>query len=406
MNYPTLLQVNATLNWGSTGTIAHNCNLQAAKKGWNCFEAYGRYSNMSEFTSLRVGNRLDVYEHYIENLIFDNEGLASRRATRQFVEQIKVINPSIIHLHNIHDHWLNYRVLFEYLNETNIHVVWTFHDFWAMTGHCSHFVFADCDKYKIKCDSCPYTKNRMFPLVGQTKRNYELKKSVFLSNKHLTIVPVSEWVAESVRQSFFKYNRIRVIPNGVDTTVFKPTVGCLSVNLDDNKFVIMAVASQWKSNNKGLTDYIALSRLLADDELIVLVGVTDDIIKKLPNNIIGVKRINDQRDLASLYTRASVVCSFSRAETFGLTIIEGYACGTPAVVYDNTAPPKLVTPQTGFVVPNKDYKSAYAAIQIIKQSGKETYSSACIKLARGSYSIDNCYSSYMSLYEEILSDAN
>lgn len=396
-----LLQINVTSNWGSTGKIAEKCNGYARTRGWETYYAFGRYSNPSDSVILTgPSNKMDVNEHYLENRLFDNEGLASQRATRQLVAKIAEIQPDIVHLHNIHDHWLNYKILFEFLNQTEIKVVWTFHDFWAITGHCSHFVQMECNRFQTECHDCPYTQGKFLPLVKQTRRNFLLKKQLFSANKHLTIVPVSEWVGENVRQSFLKDKKIRVIPNGVDTTVFCPTK-VEGVEKFAGKFVIMAVSSQWKSGGKGLDDYKSMSKMLREDEVIVLVGVPDDISRDFPKNIIGIHRTNNQKELAALYTRADVVCSFSAAETFGLTIVEGYACGTPAIVYDNTAPPSLITPETGFVVPNKDFKAAYQAIQKIRVNGK-SYSEACINLATEKYDKDQCFEEYVKLYEQLI----
>ena len=242
----------------------------------------------------------------------------------------------------------------------------------------------------------------MLPLVKRTKRNFYLKKRLFRENKNLTIVPVSNWVADNVRKSFLKDKEIRVIPNGVDTKVFKPTEGINHPQIMQDTFVIMAVSSQWKSGLKGLDDYIAMSKMLKQDEVIVLVGMPKDKLDSLPQNIIGIERTNNQQELAALYTRANVICSFSTVETFGLSIIEGYACGVPAVVYDNTAPPALITPETGFVVPDRDYEAAYNAISIIKERGKAYYKESCIELAKTRYAKEECYNKYMELYKELL----
>lgn len=407
---PKLLQINVTANWGSTGKIAELCNQYAARKGWDIYAAYGRYKNPGQSQLVCTSNKWDVYEHYAEHRLLDNEGLASRSCTHKLVEEIKRIQPDIVHLHNIHDHWLNYRILFDYLNQTNIKVVWTFHDFWAITGYCSHFVQADCSQFMTECAECPYTKGHLLPLVKQTKRNFNLKKQLFTANQNLHIVSVSDWVGENIAKSFLRDKDLRVIHNGVDTEVFKPTsLDILNssnylnfLNSIEGKSVIMAVSSQWKSGSKGLGDYRAMAKMLKDDEVIVLVGVPGEISKDFPKNIIGIQRTNNQQELAALYTRADVVCSFSSAETFGLTIVEGYACGTPAVVYDNTAPPALITPKTGFVVENHNYRMAYSAIQQIKLNGKQHYSKSCISLAREKYNKDKCFEKYVELYEELL----
>lgn len=409
---PKLLQINITANWGSTGKIAESIGLAAMKQGWESYIAYGRWSNPSQSHLIKVGNKLDMYMHYGEQKIRDNEGLCSRGATKRLVRQILEINPDVVHLHNIHDHYLNYQLLFEYLNQTDIKVVWTFHDFWAVTGHCMHFVSKDCVRYKTGCHNCPMQKVYPKSLIDRSAKNYATKKSLFSAKKKLTIVPVSEWVGNNVRQSFLKDKDIRVIPNGVDTGIFCPTrfedIQNLSEpfrtfqNQTDGKFVIMSVASQWKFD-KGLEDYKMMTELLKDDEVIVLVGVDDDIITELPAKIIGIQRTENQQELTVLYTRADVVTVFSSAETFGLTVVEGFACGTPAVVYDNTAPPALITPQTGFVAPNHNYKVAYSQIEQIRMNGKSHYSDACISLAREKYDKDKCYEEYVRLYEELIS---
>lgn len=402
-----ILQINATSNWGSTGKIAEECNHIARLNGWETYFAYGRYSTASESNILNgPSSKTDIYEHYLEHRLFDNEGLASCRTTISLIKKIDKIQPDIIHLHNIHDHWLNYKILFEYLNQTDIPIVWTFHDFWAITGHCSHFVTQNCDKFQTECHNCPITEGKFLPALKRTKRNFNLKKELFTANKNLTIVTVSNWVNENVRQSFLKEKPIVVIPNGVDTMIFKPTPPDILknqiINKLNGKFIIMAVSSQWKSGAKGLQDYKAMSNMLNDNEIIVLVGVPEEISKNFPNNIIGIRRTNNQYELAALYTLADVVCSFSSAETFGLSIIEGYACGTPAVVYNNTAQPSLISPNTGYVVPDKDYISAYKAIEKIKAKGSSTYSYDCISLAKEKYDKSNCFNKYIKLYESLI----
>ena len=106
--------------------------------------------------------------------------------------------------------------------------------------------------------------------------------------------------------------------------------------------------------------------------------------------------------LAALYSRADVVTSFSSAETFGLTVIESYACGTLVVVYDNSAHPFLVAEDTGYVVPNGSNKAAYQAIQQIRQKGKIHYSKSCRKFVLDRYDKDIVYKQYVDMYEDIL----
>ena len=139
-----LLQINISANSGSTGKIVEQIGKMAMTRGYESYIVYGNSCNPSESHLIKVGPKWNKYLHFIEQFFRDNEGLCSRYFTKKLIKKIKEIKPDIIQLHNIHDHFLNYKYLFEYLNKTDIKVIWTFHDCWAFTGHCYHFVLANC----------------------------------------------------------------------------------------------------------------------------------------------------------------------------------------------------------------------------------------------------------------------
>ncbi len=401
---PKLLQINIVSNLLSTGIIAEDIANVAKGRGWDCYVAYSRAAKHGACKEIRIGGKLDTYLHYIENRLFDNEGLSSRIATKKLVCKIKEINPDIVHLHIIHDHYLNYKILFEFLNKTNLQVVWTFHDFWAITGHCHHFIDAHCEKWKTQCDKCPLQHSTVNSCIDRSKRNFELKKHLFTANNNLTIVPVSYWVGEMVKQSFLKDKRIEVIPNGINVEFFSQANVHHNDRIPRDKFVILGVARGWShGDRKGFDEYLKLSKLLNRDEIIVLVGVTHDMTKSLPQNIIGLERTNNQEDLISIYRQSNVLLSLSSAETFGLTIVEANACGVPAIVYNNTAPPLLITEGTGFIAKNGIVEDVYEKIQIIKNKGKNYYKDVCINHANAHYNKNKNFNLYIDLYEELLS---
>lgn len=398
---PRILHINATANWGSTGRIAEQlCDIVKAS-GWDCFIAYGRHANVSNHNLIKVGNRGSVYVHYIANRVLDNEGLSSCLATKRLVRKIKQISPDIIHLHNLHDHWINYKILFEYLNSTEIPVVWTQHDCWAFTGGCAHYALNSCMKWQSNCDQCSYKRS----IYDAAARNFLLKKKLFLANKNLTIVPVSCWLRDEISKSFLKKNNIQTIYNGVDTNIFKYKDGVFvrkKYGLRD-KFVILGVASAW-SDKKGFKDYISLSKILPDDCVIVMVGLPAKQIASLPKNIIGIERTNNVEELVELYSMADVVLNLSYQESFGLTTVEGMACGTPSIVYNVTASPELVTKETGVVVSKGDIEGVLSAVHEIKAQGKEHYFTACCQRATSLFDKDKCYDDYMKLYQSLLSN--
>ena len=140
-----LLQINITANWGSHGKIAEGIGQAAIKQGWQSYIAYGRWANPSASNLFHIGNRWDEMRHGVASRLFDNHGLMSQKATKSLLQFVRNVNPDIVHLHNIHGYYLNYPLLFQYLRQHDIPVVWTLHDCWSFTGHCAHYEFIGCE---------------------------------------------------------------------------------------------------------------------------------------------------------------------------------------------------------------------------------------------------------------------
>lgn len=397
------IQINSVINSGSTGRIAEEIGLKAIQNGWKSYIAYGRNDRPSKSHKIKIGNMLDILWHVLMTRLFDQHGLWSKRATKQLIKEIEKIQPDIIHLHNIHGYYLNYEILFEYLKTTNIPVVWTLHDCWAFTGHCGYFTFINCSRWKEQCYSCPQKESYPKSFYNRSLKNFELKKELFCSKaSDMVLVPVSEWLNSVVKESFLGNIPIRTIYNGVDIYTFSFQESKLREELHlENKFVMLGVASIW-DKRKGLDDYKKLSTLLAKDEVIVLVGLSKKQIAELPKNIIGIERTENISKLVDLYSMADIVFNLSYEETFGLTTVEGFACGTPGIVYNCTASPELVSKETGFVVEAGDFEELIIAIKAIKQNGKSFYTAACRERAIQHFNKEDRYAEYVELYEELL----
>jgi len=399
-----LLQINSVVNSGSTGRIAEEIGQIAIAAGWKSYIAYGRHARTSQSELIKIGSDWDIRMHGLQTRLFDRHGLASTAATREFVEQIKKIKPDIIHLHNIHGYYINIEILFRYLKDANIPVVWTFHDCWPMTGHCAYFTFVGCEKWKTQCFSCPQKKD--YPgsyFLDRSKQNYTKKRKLFTSVNDITIVPVSNWLGEIVKQSYLIDYPIRVINNGIDVNVFSPQSRDgirLKYGLAD-KFILLGVATEW-GRRKGLHDFIELSKTLKDDEIIILVGLKEDQIKILPENIIGITRTESTQELVEVYSSADVFVNPTWEDNFPTTNLEALACGTPVITYETGGSPEAIDELTGIVVEQGNIHKLTEAINQIKEKGKQSYSEACVKRAHRLYRKEDRYREYIELYEELL----
>jgi glycosyltransferase involved in cell wall biosynthesis len=404
---PLLFQINSDVNTGSTGRIAEQIGQYALSKGWESYIAYGRTSNESASKTIKIGNELDVFLHGIQSRIFDNHGLGSVLATKTLITRINKINPDIIHLHNIHGYYINIPLLFEYLSKKGLPVVWTLHDCWAITGHCSYFSDIDCIKWKTECNHCPKKKN--YPsswFIDRSYKNFSLKRQLFTSLNNITIVAVSKWLEGIVQESYLAKYPINVIHNGIDTNAFYPLSNCSEIKRKYGivkDFMLMGVATAWGSR-KGLDDYIRLSRILSDEHAIVLVGLSKKQKELIPSTIIGIDRTESIKELAELYSAADIILNLSNQETFGMTTVEGFSCGTPSIAYNCTANPELITPETGIIVEPGNIEQLVKAIETIKSNKKEYYSANCRKLAEMFYDKENKYNEYLQLYEKVLNN--
>lgn len=377
--------------------------MLAIQKGWQSHIAYGRGNRPSRSQTFRIGSDLTLYANAISARLFDNDGFSIKRATRQLIEHIKFISPDVVHLHNLHGYYLNTALLFKYLSESDIPVLWTLHDCWPMTGHCTYFDHVQCGRWKTGCFSCPQkTEYPASLIVDNSKNNFLKKKQIFTGIRRMQLVTPSIWLAGLVKQSFLAGYPVRVINNGVDLNVFRPRPGTAvreKYGLGPEK-IILGVASIW-DDRKGLRYFTGLEKLLSENEKIVLVGLSRKQIEQLPVGITGVCRTENLEELAALYSLADVFVSPSTEETFGLTTAEAMACGTPVVVFNATASPELVSPETGLVVPKENISMLYDAITEILRNGRESYQPGCIARARKLYnSTDRCQD-YFSSYTEV-----
>ena len=227
---------------------------------------------------------------------------------------------------------------------------------------------------------------------------YIKKKKWFTGVNNLTIVTPSQWLANRVKESFLSQYPIKVINNGINLNIFKPTSNDFRVKYNlANKILLLGVANSW-SQRKGLNIFIELSKRLENNYKLVLVGLTKKQIKGLPSNIIGIQRTESKKELAEIYSSADFFINPSLEETMGLVTLESLACGTPVIVSNSTAVPEVVTDECGIVVTNYNVESFfYAIINNKKEFKKED----CIKQAKN-YEMNKKYEDYLNLYDSIL----
>ncbi|MCR5183905.1 MAG: glycosyltransferase [Opitutales bacterium] len=401
----TLLQISTVVGYGSTGKIAEEIGKTALAAGWRSVIAYGRTMGKKNIRSaselIRIGSDFDNYCHWALDKFLDLEGFGSYFATKRLIRQIRAIRPDIIQLHNLHDHYLNLPVLFDYLRACDVPVFWTQHDCWMLSGGCMYFVADRCEQWHNgeQCRNCPQIRRLQW---NNRHRNLLWRRDFINPVPKLTFVPVSDWLAELTRQSIYAAHPVRRIYNGIDTDIFIPEPHPQPAQ-NKTPFKILGCANVWEER-KGLNDFFKLRERFSKNDLqITLVGLTAAQIAQLPDGIRGIGRTQNLQELIELYRDADLFVNPTYQDNFPTVNIEALACGTPVVTYSGTGgSAEAVTPETGFVVPAGDIDGICRAIETVRSRGKSSYSAACRSRAVKHFKAADRFNEYLKLYNEAL----
>lgn len=331
-------------------------------------------------------------------------GCFSWLETYELLKKIDEFKPDIIHLHNLHDSYINLSMLFSYIKKHNVPTVWTLHDCWAFTGQCPYFTIVKCDKWKAGCHNCPQYKEYPASLYDNTKKMWQLKKKWFTGVKNMTIVTPSEWLAGLARESYLKQYPIEVINNGIDLNVFKPTHSNFreQYGIPGDKYIVLGVSFAW-GYRKGLDCFVEMAEKLGEQYQIVLVGTDDEIDKNLPHNIISIHRTQNQKELAEVYSAADVFVMPTREENYPTVNMEAIACGTPVVTFDTGGSPEMLDNKTGIVVDANDIEATKKAIKDICEKKRCNDEEYIVEYSKN-FDIKKRFAEYIELYANVLEE--
>lgn len=396
-----IVQINTTCGVGSTGKICVGISQILVEKNIENYILYSSKSNGYKYGIKRSDDKYIKFQA-LKSRVFGNYGFNSGKATKKMLFELERIKPDIVHLHNIHGHDCNLEMLFKYFKENKTKLVWTFHDCWSFTGYCTYFTMMKCGKWRTQCSEC-VQKREFSWFCDKSKILFGKKKNIF-QWLDLTIVTPSQWLADLVKQSFLKDYPVKVINNGIDLTIFKPSESSFRErNGLENKKIVLGVAFDW-GERKGLDVFIDLSKKLPDDYKLLLVGTDDKIDKNLPKNILSIHRTQNQQELAKIYSAADVFVNATREDNYPTVNMEALACGTPVITFKTGGSPEMLDETCGSVVDCDDVEALEK--EIIRICTEKQYSAeACIKKA-SEFDKNERFMEYLKIYKRVISGEN
>lgn len=393
-------QINSVCAKGSTGRIVKEISEQSIAHGIDNTVFYGVGHSQYE-SSVHFGSSFSVKKHIALTRLFGNHGFYSAKETYELIEKLEKFSPDIIHLHNIHGHYLNVEVLFSYLKDKKLPIVWTLHDCWTFTGHCAYFDFVGCEKWRDGCFECPNRLNYPRSLFfDRSKELYNRKKVIFSGIERMAIVTPSQWLADLVKQSYLKEYPTHVIYNGINIEQFKPLDGIDEIKKEKglcNKKVLLAMPGETK--RKGIVFLLEMAKYMDKDYILVLIGVPKQDANKDSERVKFISYTESIEELVKWYNIADVFLNFTLEDNFPTVNIEALACGTPVVTFNTGGSPEAVNEETGVVVNKGDIAAALLGVKKLELVDYNVIRKSCRDRAISEFQSRLNYEKYIEIYE-------
>ena len=403
-----ILQINSVCDYGSTGRTTRDLADYLEQQGHECYVAYGHLTT-TYHRAFKIGGK---WENLFHNVFYTRllglHGYGTRCGTKRLLKWIDEIKPDIIHLRNLHANYLNFPLLFEYIIDNHIPVVFTLHDCFNYTGKCSHYTALNCNKWQSACNNCPTFRNCIAPSMFFDRSNkiFKQKKYYYDQINDLTVVAVSKWLAGEAKKSpmFTSSREITCIYNWIDYNKFhrasREEVDEFydKYNLDRGYKYLVSVSHGWDNNKSRYNDAITLAKKLPEDYKLILVGEVS-IGSTIEEPLLHIPYIEGYRELSVAYSMAEAYVHLSVEDTFGKVIAEAMSCGTVPITFNSTACGEVPGPY-GIVVSPHDVDTI---VQILPSLSKyQEKREDIIRYVLEHYDYPTNAHQYLSLYGRML----
>lgn len=400
-----IIQINSVYGYGSTGTIVKLISNEIKAFGGESYIACQSGVGLDENCFI-INTKIGLKYNILKTRLFGNHGFHNKAATKKLLKWIDKIGPDIIHLQNIHGHYVNVELLFNYISKNNVKVIWTLHDCWPFTGHCAHFALGQCEKWKTGCFKCENLQSYPTTYILDTSKScWKKKKEVFnqIPKKNMAFASTSDWVKGIQQKSFLSTYDCVTINNGIDLEIFYPNFD-RELRADvcsEEDFLVFGFANKWLLDANAET-VTFLDKALPRNIKILLIGtatlpegLSKERFKALPF-------INDAELLAKYYSISDVFVNLTHEDTFPTVNIESLACGTPVITNAVCGSAEIIDKNTGFAVEENDNDTLLKAIMEVYHNGKSVYSPKCVERARTCYDKKHNYKKYIDLYGRVI----
>jgi phosphatidyl-myo-inositol alpha-mannosyltransferase len=254
----------------------------------------------------------------------------------------------------------------------------------------------------------PWPRIGTFHSVFERSRWYEICKRP-LQREFLGRMKGLTVVAPSVQLALSRYFDLdaRVIPNGVDVQQFHPDVPRLDRFSSDKRTLLFLGRFEPRNGLSLMIRAFVLVRQQRDDVRLVIVGSGGDqnaYEQLVPPALRADVHFEGPALLErpSYYRTADVFCSPISRASFGLTLLEAMATGTPIVATDNIGYRALLEPAESVLVPYDEENFAAAVLDLLADEPRRREMSIAGRRKAERYAWPVVVSSLLDYFNEVL----
>ena len=304
----------------------------------------------------------------------------------------------LVHLHWTQHAFLSLRTL-EELCKLGLPVVITLHDYWWAQG---------IEQMETKPGELSAPLRRLDRQVRQ-------RKAELMAHYPIHWVTVSSSLANEVSRSpIVPRLGISTIGNVLSAQYYQQAQmrGTNATN-EQALYQILFVATRVDDPIKGWSYLTAAMQQLAElageqraQMQLTLVGTLSDrtLLKQIPIPVRHLGSISDAERLRSLYSESSVLISTSERESFGQTLLEALACGTPVIARDSGGPADIVTDGVNGTLVAHDTPQEMATALWQHFTGATEYQSEACRASAQRFAPTAIAQQYAQLYDQLIDD--
>ncbi len=297
----------------------------------------------------------------------------------------------------------------KYLSDRGKKIIWTIHDCSIVTGGCLYPL--ECKNYLTKCKNCPQLNSFGLARNFDFTHVFHRMKKYVLKNSNIKFIAPSKWIAELVYETGYLKEYPTIIPNGVDTSIFRPLDKKETrsfLGLKQNRFTILLSSVTLKNRYKGLKYAIeVIHKLKKINPYILIVGnESQELSEQLQGfDTFFTGFIQDDNLLNKYYASADIFLNTTIADNQPLVVLEAMAGGTPNFGFATGGIPEIITNGlNGYISEQQNIEEIVKKIIFYSnnQDILNTMSKNAVTKVLDDYSMNKFLSAHFDFYKDTL----